>query len=197
MKHIDIWLRSGRRLVVAVALGIAGFAAGSAIAVTGVRTIENLGLFEALRPLHHSDAVPIIYEASTDAPKRSFTIEPAAPDKVLSRIAREYGREAVKVGGIYVLERRLPAAVTAEGSLANVKQRLEEEGGLDLLKSFNAETANVGRSLVEGLPRNTAIPLQSLTAAQQQQTLDFLRRQQLYGSVGHLRDLVYGHSGIN
>jgi S1-C subfamily serine protease len=179
----------------AVALALVGFAAGSVIAGTTPIEFKKTTLYDAMRRIHRDTGVDVLWTGDAkDA--RSFSVVAGEPGKMVSATASEFGRVAVPVVGITVLDPALPDAASGldrEHALAawlteTLPTAKSGSGQGDYFAPFNDAMLSNVQGLRAQLPAGTT-SFSQLTP-QQQVALDALRATQLNGLLGALPNVA-------
>jgi hypothetical protein len=179
------------RAIAAAAFLLTGFVGGNVLADVAGDSLKNTTLFEAMRHVHGQTTVDIVWRGA-DSAKRPVAVAAGAAPVTVSQAAKPFGRDAVLVSGVFVLDPALPDAQSGIDRLHALKAYLKDalpDGDRDVLTPFSQATNAQAKALHAGLPLTTQ-PFSQLSPAQQQGALDALRASQLGDAVSGLDYLV-------
>jgi hypothetical protein len=116
-----------------------------------------------------------------------------APPPDAPRVAALYGRQAVKLNGVYVLVQAPPAVGSGADRLRALRESGVAAGGPERWRGFASNWRKSAASLADELGPGSK-HYSSLTASQQAEVYDFMRRWRVEGQAQNLNFLLYGHN---
>jgi hypothetical protein len=191
MVELAMKRRTLYRAAAAAALLLAGFVGGNVLADVAGDSLKNSTLFDAMRHVHGKTTADIVWRGA-DSSKRSVAAAAETAPMTVSQAAKPFGRDAVLVSGVYVLDPALPDAQSGNDRLHALKAYLKGAlpgGGRDVYTPFHQAADSQARALRAGLPLTTQ-PFSQLSPVQQQSALDALRATQIGDAVQGLGYLV-------
>lgn len=174
----------------AAALLVIGFAAGGVMADTKAAPSNLSTLFQAIQRIHQAAGTDVVWTGSTQA-ARTFDPPSGATEVQLSKTAKAYGRDSLRISGVYVLDPALPddgsvkerAKALQDYLMQTLPTAPEGAGQREYYGLFAKHMLDTVKGLNGQLPIGRT-PFTSLTPQQQQMALDALRAAQINGSLG-------------